>query len=73
MTYHISMQFSTKDNDNDRWDGNNCASEHTGGWWYNQCESANLNGQYLAGLSPQEYKGIYWSEWQGPSYSLKKN
>jgi hypothetical protein len=72
MSYHIAMQFSTKDNDNDRWVGESCAREHTGGWWYNQCESANLNGQYLAGLSPQEYKGIYWSEWQGPSYSLKK-
>lgn len=71
MTYHISVPFSTKDNDNDKWT-DNCAVEHTGGWWYNQCETANLNGQYLAGLSPHEFKGIYWSEWQGPSYSLKR-
>lgn len=70
MTYHASIPFSTTDMDNDRWEGGNCAEDHTGGWWYNQCDASNLNGQYLGGLTPQEYKGVYWHEWQGPNYSL---
>ncbi|XP_076352428.1 uncharacterized protein LOC143247289 isoform X2 [Tachypleus tridentatus] len=71
MSYHSSMPFSTKDVDNDFWPGGNCAEEHTGGWWYNQCDACNLNGQYLNGLTQQEYQGVYWFEWQGPSYSLR--
>ncbi|XP_022248467.1 fibrinogen C domain-containing protein 1-like [Limulus polyphemus] len=71
MSYHSSMPFSTKDVDNDFWPGGNCAEEHTGGWWYNQCDACNLNGQYLNGLTQQEYQGVYWYEWQGPSYSLR--
>ncbi|XP_054714480.1 techylectin-5B-like [Uloborus diversus] len=70
MSYHASMPFSTIDMDNDRWEGGHCAKDHTGGWWYNQCDASNLNGQYLRGLNQNEYQGIYWYEWQGPSYSL---
>ncbi|KFM71328.1 Techylectin-5B, partial [Stegodyphus mimosarum] len=70
MTYHASMPFSTIDVDNDRWEGGHCAKDHTGGWWYNQCDASNLNGKYLNGMNPHEYQGVYWHEWQGPSYSL---
>ncbi|GFQ67551.1 techylectin-5B [Trichonephila clavata] len=70
LTYHASIPFSTIDIDNDRWEGGHCAVNHTGGWWYNQCEASNLNGKYLNGLNPHEYQGVYWHEWHGPSYSL---
>ncbi|XP_078485060.1 microfibril-associated glycoprotein 4-like isoform X1 [Ciona intestinalis] len=43
---HQGMQFSTFDRDNDNHDINNCAKKFQGGWWYNSCMNANLNGLY---------------------------
>jgi hypothetical protein len=41
------MQFSTIDVDNDLRSGENCAAdEKFGGWWFNSCADANLNGRY---------------------------
>jgi len=40
------MQFSTYDRDRDQW-GGNCGQSYNGGWWYNECYSANPNGRYL--------------------------
>ncbi|XP_061524733.1 LOW QUALITY PROTEIN: fibrinogen alpha chain [Phycodurus eques] len=40
---HNGMKFSSWDRDNDTGVGN-CAATHGGGWWYNNCQSANLNG-----------------------------
>ena len=39
------LPFTTKDNDNDKWD-KNCAKDHTGnvgGWWYNACSFIHVN------------------------------
>ncbi|XP_062593539.1 ficolin-2-like isoform X3 [Saccostrea cucullata] len=39
------MSFSTPDRDHDR-SSNNCAANHRGGWWFNMCHRAFLNGQW---------------------------
>ena len=42
---HNKMYFSTPDNDNDKRGGGNCADVEKTGWWYNNCDSINLNQQ----------------------------
>ncbi|OCT63293.1 fibrinogen-like protein 1-like protein [Xenopus laevis] len=49
---HDNMMFSTEDKDNDRWK-NNCALEHEGGWWFDNCGSSLFNSDdfiYWRGL-----------------------
>ena len=71
LTYHNGMSFSTKDRDNDKSVGN-CAQGHKGGWWYNACHHASLNGLYLAGPDTTFGVGVKWKQWRGYRYSLKK-
>ncbi|PIK41391.1 putative ficolin-2-like [Apostichopus japonicus] len=40
-----NKQFSTFDQDHDTW-GSSCALRYKGGWWYEHCHYANLNGEY---------------------------
>ncbi|XP_062576443.1 fibroleukin-like [Saccostrea cucullata] len=43
------MAFSTFDNDNDKnlnYNGGNCALTNRGGWWFNSCHYAFLNGPW---------------------------
>ncbi|XP_048403079.1 fibrinogen-like protein 1 [Stegostoma tigrinum] len=69
---HNGMRFSTKDRDNDRYEGN-CAREDKAGWWYNRCHSANLNGHYYkrGPFTSKTDDGIVWYTWHGWWYSLK--
>ncbi|XP_062576804.1 fibrinogen-like protein 1, partial [Saccostrea cucullata] len=39
------MKFTTYDRDNDLWTGN-CAAYFKGGWWFNNCYCAFLNGAW---------------------------
>lgn len=39
------MQFSTFYVDNDEYSGN-CAATYLGGWWFNCCHAAYLNGPW---------------------------
>ncbi|XP_072120372.1 fibrinogen like 1B isoform X1 [Mobula birostris] len=70
---HNGMQFSTLDQDNDRYLQGNCAQEGKSGWWFNRCHSANLNGKYYrhGNYTAKHDSGVLWSTWKGLWYSLK--
>lgn len=74
---HSGMKFSTVDKDRDTWEGN-CAEAYGGGWWYYNCQSANLNGIYYKGshevgdTAPYRVaNGIVWKTYKAENYSLK--
>ncbi|XP_028712896.1 fibrinogen alpha chain [Peromyscus leucopus] len=77
-TSHNNMQFSTFDRDADQWE-ESCAEVYGGGWWYNSCQAANLNGIYYPGgtydprnNSPYEIEnGVVWIPFRGADYSLR--
>ncbi|KAM7142797.1 fibrinogen gamma chain isoform 1-T1 [Molossus nigricans] len=78
FTAHNGMQFSTWDNDNDKFDGN-CAEQDGSGWWMNKCHAGHLNGVYYQGgtyskaSTPNGYdNGIIWATWKSRWYSMKK-
>uniref|UniRef100_A0A8C3WZS1 Fibrinogen gamma chain n=1 Tax=Catagonus wagneri TaxID=51154 RepID=A0A8C3WZS1_9CETA len=78
LTSHNGMQFSTWDNDNDRFEGN-CAEQDGSGWWMNKCHAGHLNGVYYQGgtyskaSTPNGYdNGIIWATWKSRWYSMKK-
>ena len=43
--YYNGMKFTTPDNDNDKWNGDNCAADYNSGNWYNGCRHIDLNHQ----------------------------
>ena len=70
MLYHNGQDFSTYDHDVDAVADFNCASLNHGGWWYNKCVQANLNGEYVK--PPGNYStinhgfgGFIYGMWQG--------
>ncbi|XP_069460149.1 angiopoietin-related protein 6 [Ambystoma mexicanum] len=73
LSWHNDKQFSTLDKDRDAYTGN-CAHYQKGGWWYNMCAHSNLNGVwYKGGHYRSRYQdGVYWAEFRGGAYSLKK-
>ncbi|XP_042364819.1 angiopoietin-related protein 2-like [Plectropomus leopardus] len=73
LTWHNGKQFTTLDRDHDVYAGN-CAHYQKGGWWYNSCAHSNLNGVwYRGGHYRSRYQdGVYWAEFKGGAYSLKK-
>lgn len=68
LNHQNNQAFSTKDKDNDRYDGS-CAEFNKGAWWYNRCHHSNLNGLYLR--NQQNNKGIRWWQWKG-NQTMKK-
>ncbi|XP_036410791.1 angiopoietin-related protein 3-like [Megalops cyprinoides] len=74
MSNHTGTRFSTKDRDNDNKEDSNCAQDYTGGWWFNACGDANLNGKYIH-IRPkgrtERRRGLYWKPGRGNSYSVR--
>ncbi|XP_059918110.1 fibrinogen-like protein 1 isoform X2 [Gadus macrocephalus] len=70
---HQGAKFSTYDRDNDNYAGGKCAQEDKGGWWFNRCHSAHLNGLYYPSgpYSAVTDDGVVWVTWRGWWYSLK--
>lgn len=71
LSYHAGSSFTTKDRDNDKNSGN-CAVSYKGGWWFNNCVTASLNGFYYHGKHSTYHDGINWRAWKGGSYSAKR-
>ena len=67
---HNGSPFSTKDRDNDAY-STSCAQRFKGGWWYESCHRANLNGLYHYGTHTSYADGVNWFQWKGYYYSLK--
>ncbi|VDI53894.1 Hypothetical predicted protein, partial [Mytilus galloprovincialis] len=58
---HNNQAFSTKDRENDIHNSYNCAKRKKGGWWYEKCYDANLNGLYIG--NKKDDNGMRWSAW----------
>lgn len=68
MKTHNGMLFSAGIIDFDNWRTRCVDRFGGGGWWFNACHNANINGLYndtTYGL------GIVWSQWRGFEYSMK--
>ena len=71
LSPHNGMNFTTKDQHNDKNPDINCAIQYRGAWWYNDCHASNLNGMYLSGQHTSYADGVEWNSWKGYHYSLK--
>lgn len=71
LSSHNGMKFTTRNRDNDRKPGTNCAVQFIGGWWYYHCHASNLNGIYLGGRHRFQSQGVIWDSFKGNYYSLR--
>ncbi|XP_038066589.1 ficolin-2-like [Patiria miniata] len=70
LAHENGRSFSTWDHDNDGLDSRTCAVDNHGGWWYDGCVLANLNGFYFQEETVDDH-AITWFSWRG-LYSLKQ-
>ena len=70
LGYHNGRRFSTRDNDNDQYK-DNCAQLVTGAWWYNGCNTSNLNGRYFNTVTTNR-QGIKWSYWKSTNLKFSE-
>ncbi|KAG5898833.1 hypothetical protein JTB14_018793 [Gonioctena quinquepunctata] len=74
LKYHVGMKFTTKDVDQDNYEGHNCADFARGGYWYNNCFASNLNGGLVNHEEPvnQARQGMTWDSFKARSYVLSR-
>ncbi|XP_071837493.1 fibrinogen-like protein A isoform X1 [Apostichopus japonicus] len=68
LSSHLNSAFSTFDRDNDIADSTNCAVTNHGAWWYKNCATSNLNGNYMA---TDDESSIKWHDLPGGQYNIK--
>lgn len=71
LNYHNNMAFTTQDQDDDRWSGENCATDWGSAGWFNICFKANPNGQYIDSEKTNDPKYLVWYHWKNSWVSLK--
>ena len=73
LHYHNTMQFTTSDNDNDRFPLN-CAIIFHSGYWFNSCVTTSINYPYQPNSTTVDgaYRGLTWRAWHGIDYSLHR-
>ena len=73
LAYHNGQKFSTPDRDNDAHCCVHCAAYNHRPWWHNSCYYSLLTGKYYTSGGPRSSlpRGIIWSGWKGPYYSLR--
>ncbi len=64
---HNGRMFSTPDRDNDLWPEGNCAVQHHGPWWHEDCFLSLLTGKYHTSWGPwySAPHGVVWYYWKG--------
>ena len=71
LQHHNNNEFTTYDNDNDKWaNDSNCAASYMGGWWYGACAWANPTGLYLTN-GTGNIRAIFWWLAKDSYYSMK--
>ncbi|CAL7944179.1 unnamed protein product [Xylocopa violacea] len=72
FSYQNGMAFSTKDRDMDV-STSHCARNYHGGWWFNRCQHANLNGKYSLGLTWYRSDTNQWMPIAFSEMSVRRN
>uniref|UniRef100_A0A3Q2ZZW0 Uncharacterized protein n=1 Tax=Kryptolebias marmoratus TaxID=37003 RepID=A0A3Q2ZZW0_KRYMA len=67
LTYHNDCAFTAKDR-SPLLGLFRCAISYQGGWWYNNCHEANLNGLYG---NNYKHQGVIWKSWKGEHHSIQ--
>ncbi|GBN92218.1 Techylectin-like protein [Araneus ventricosus] len=70
IKHHNNRNFTTKDQDNDTSERNNCGSIYKAGWWYSRCYDSLLNGLNHRDTHESGIGGVNWSTWTGVTESL---
>ncbi|XP_040076820.1 techylectin-5A-like [Ixodes scapularis] len=60
LSYHKGQKFTIKKSMTQPADGDRCSARLSGGWWFKDCNEANLNGRKFTSRSEIRALGITW-------------